>query len=52
MSVLDALKQAQAHGLPKEVIEALCEACGIEYGAILPPISGTIILNVGHMGVN
>jgi hypothetical protein len=51
MSVLDALKQAQAQGLPEETLRTLCAACDIEYGAILPPIGGAFHIHLNHAGI-
>jgi hypothetical protein len=52
MSVQDALKQAQAMGLSEEALRALCAACNVKYGAILPPISGSFAIDLSQAGIN
>ena len=52
MSVFEALRIAQASGLSDEVMRALCAACGVEFGAILPPISGSFQFTLNEAGIN
>ena len=49
--ILNALRQAQALGLPASLLQTLCAACGVEYGAILPPISGKFAAELNQAGV-